>query len=567
MRWPDRPSPKSNAGNLTDPMAGTEHYDAIVIGSGFGGSVAALRLAEKGHRVLVLEKGERLGAAEFPRTNWNLKRWLWAPWLGFRGLFQMTFFRHLTVLSGVGVGGGSLVYAATHPEPDHTFYEAPSWAHLEDWKTALRPYYDLAKRMLGVIRVPFSTPIEDAMQSIATARGRPEDFERAEVAVYFGPPGVEVEDPYFDGRGPRRSGCTRCGGCIIGCPHNAKNSLDKNYLFLAEARGAEIRPNAEATHVTQQADGRYQVTASVGRWPFLRRTRRFSAERVFFAGGVLGTMSLLLRMKRVPGGLPKLSDRLGFDVRTNSESLIGLVSTNRRRDLSKGVTIGGVLKTDAHSHLEGGRYKEGSGFFRLFLAPHVPGASLIARLKNIVRRVAQRPLDHLKAATVPDLGRASVILLYMRALDSTLRLALSRRGRLRSLLGPGEAPSASMPEATALADDMGRALEGLPFSLLSETLFNTPSTAHVLGGCCMGRDETEGVIDAHHEVFGYPGLYVVDGAAISANPGVNPSLTITALAERALAKIPARSEGDGPETHRPLPPPPDPEDTDVCTQS
>lgn len=513
--------------------------DWLIIGSGFGGSVSALRLTEKGYRVVMLEKGRRLRGPDFPKTNWDLKRWLWMPVLGWRGLFKMTFFRHVTVLSGVGVGGGSLVYANTLPIPKDDFFQSPSWGHLAGWKEELAPHYATARRMLGATVNPLNTLPDKVLKEVGEDLGRP-DFQPTTVAVYFGEPGVTVKDPYFDGEGPERTGCTACGGCMLGCRHNAKNTLDKNYLHLAEKRGLTLHADTEVTWVRPLPDGGYEVTALRGDRRFFREKVRFTARNVIFAGGVLGTMDLLLKLKAHPDGLPRLSDRLGDGVRTNSEALIGIVSGRKELDLSKGIAIGSILHTDARSHLEPVRYSEGSGFFRLLMAPQVPGATMLTRAARLFGILARHPVRFLKAWFVPDFARRTMILLYMRTLEGHLRM---RRGLgLKTGLQEGPAPTSNMPEAFDLAKRVSDKLDGYPMTMVSETLLGIPTTAHILGGACMGDSPQTGVIDHRHRVFGYDGLYVVDGSAISANPGVNPSLTITALAERAMTFIPAAKE-------------------------
>jgi cholesterol oxidase len=518
-------------------------YDVVVIGSGFGGSVSALRLVEKGYDVLMLEKGSELAADDFPKTNWNLRRWLWMPKLGFRGIFQMAFFRHVTVLAGTGVGGGSLVYANTLPIPKPSFFEHPAWAHLGAWERELAPHYQTARRMLGATAVPFLTPPDRVLQKIAAQRGQADAFESTHVAVYFGEPGKTQPDPYFEGEGPARTGCNRCGACMTGCRHGAKNTLDKNYLYFARKLGLELRAECEVVDVRARPEGGYEVLTREGKGVLhrLRKPGRYLAKKVIFAGGVLGTVDLLLRLRE--RSLPKLSAQLGSRVRTNSESLIGVVSSRRDQDLSQGVAIGSIYQTDERSHLEVVRYGAGSGFFRMLMAPHVggnaPGAIKLAQGLGLMLR---QPIRALQSYLVPDWAKYTIILLFMRTADGTLRFR--RRGLLAKRMGSdleqGEAPSASIADATALAHEVAREVDGFPGSIVTETALNIPTTAHILGGACMGRDASEGVIDANHEVFGYPGLYVIDGSAISANPGVNPSLTISALAERAIAKFPPK---------------------------
>ncbi len=520
-------------------MADAE-YDFIIIGSGFGGSTAALRLVDKGYRVLMLEKGSELKAKDFPKTNWDLRRYMWAPLVGFRGLFKMSFFRHVTILSGVGVGGGSLGYASTHPVPKEPFFTAPSWAHLADWKTELAEHYEEAKRMLGVTRTPMLTPPDNILKKMAADNGHPEAFHSTDVAIYFGEAGKVVPDPFFDGDGPSRTGCVQCGGCMLGCRHNAKNTLDKNYLYLARKRGLELQADTEVSKIRPRAGGGYTIEAKQGRGWF-RAPVSFEGARVIVAGGVLGSVKLLIDQKEDPSCLPQLSDRLGRGIRTNSEALIGVVSHDEGVDLSEGVAIGSIYETDAVSHLEPVRYSKGSGLFRLLVAPHVGGTNPFIRIAKLAAICLRHPLQVLKAVTVRSFAEQTAILLYMRSTEGTLRLRRTWFGGIGTAPDQGELPTASIPEATALAQQFSREVGGMPFSMFTETLFNIPTTAHILGGCCMGESAQTGVIDANHEVHGYPGLYVMDGAAISANPGVNPSLTITALTERAVSKIPRKA--------------------------
>jgi len=522
------------------------HWDWIIVGSGFGGSVSALRLAEKGYRVLVLEKGKRFDKRDFPTSNWDVMRWLWRPALGMRGLFQMSFLSHVTVLHGVGVGGGSLVYANTLPLPKDGFFASPSWSHLADWRAELAPHYATARRMLGAATNPSVTPGDRVLRSIAQDLGKEKDFHSTEVAVFFGKPDVEVPDPYFDGQGPPRTGCNFCGACMTGCRVGAKNTLDRNYLYLAEKLGVRVEPETEVLAVRPRKEGGYRVETE---HTFRERdARTFTADRVVFAGGVMGTLPLLLAMREDPDGLPRLSACLGDKVRTNNESLIGIIAPDTKEDFSKGVAITSILETDEHSHVEPVRYAEGSGFFRIMALPYSPGSNVLVRLGGAVRGFLRQPWLWLKALTVRDFAKVSQVLLYMRTLEGSLRVRLGRspytgfsRG-LVSDLSPGtSAPSAFMDEAGDLARRFADKVGGVSMTMISESLMGTPTTAHILGGAAMGASADEGVIDREHRLFGYEGLYVIDGSAVSANPGVNPSLTITALAERAMSKIPARS--------------------------
>lgn len=528
-----------------------QHWDWIIIGSGFGGSVSALRLAEKGYQVLVIEKGRRFGRDDFPKTNWNLKRWMWNPKLGLHGIFQMTFLRHVTVLHGVGVGGGSLVYANTLPIPGDTFFSSPTWSHLADWKRELEPHYATARRMLGAAPNPRMTHGDHVLQDIAREMGREDRFRPTDVAVYFGDPGQTVPDPYFGGEGPDRVGCTFCGACMTGCRVGAKNTLDQNYLYLAERRGVKILPETEVTAVRPQKDRRHQndrrytveTVSSLGR----KNRRQFHADNVIFAGGVMGTMPLLLSLREDPDGLPKLSPRLGEGVRTNSESLIGVIAPDSPEDFTHGVAITSILNTDEYSHVEPVRYGPGSGFFRTLFSPHSPGTSAGKRICKALLSLLRHPIRWFRVLTVRDMARHQQVLLYMRTLDGTMTMKLGRQWRtgfrrniVTELDDPAQAPQAWIPEATDIAERFAEKTGGMTASLITETVFGVPSTAHILGGACMGQSAEDGVIDVRHRVFGYDGLYVIDGSAVSANPGVNPSLTITALAERAMSHIPER---------------------------
>ncbi|MDT8447820.1 MAG: GMC oxidoreductase [bacterium] len=514
-------------------------YDFVVIGSGFGGSVSALRLAEKGHRVLVLEQGKALGAKDMPKTNWNLRRWLWLPGLKFFGLFKMTFFKHVTVISGVGVGGGSLVYANTLPVPKSVFFKAASWAHLADWEAELKPYYTTALKMLGATENPKLQVGDLALKELGRRLGREEYFEPTQVAVFFGKPEVTVEDPYFGGEGIERAGCRFCGSCMTGCPHNAKNTLDKNYLHFAQKRGARVQAESEVVDVTP-LDGAEGASGYLVKW---RRSTSFwgpsgevRAGAVVFSGGVLGTLKLLLKLKT--SSLPQLSDRLGYGVRTNSESLTFSTTYDAGQDFSEGIAIGALLETDENSHLEIVRYGAGSGFWRLLSGPMVQGGNLGVRLWKLLWDMVRHPVLNFRALSVKDWARSTHVLLFMQSLDSRLRFKRGLFGGLSSSMEQGAPPTALMPEAAALAQEYAELTNAKPMALVLESLLGIPSTAHILGGACMGRDATEGVIDQNNRVFGYQNLWICDGSMISANIGVNPSLTITALTERAMDKIP-----------------------------
>jgi len=512
------------------------HFDYVIIGSGFGGSVSALRLSEKGYKVLVIEKGKKFEAKDFPNTNWNLKRWLWLPSLRFWGFFKITIYRHISILSGVGVGGGSLVYANTLPIPKKEFFEAESWSHLNNWEEDLMPHYQIAKKMLGVHRNPNLEYGDRILGQLAENLNKEEFFEATNVAVFFGEPNKTVPDPYFNGEGPDRAGCNLCGACMIGCKHNAKNTLDKNYLYFAQKNGTEILSESEVYDVIPSENSNYKYKI---KWQsstkFFKTKGEISCNGVVFSGGVLGTIPLLLKLK--DSSLPKISKMVGQGIRTNSESLLGVTCTDSTKEFSKGVAIGSILHTDKYSHLETVRYPSGSGFWRLQMAPMMDGKNWIVRLIKVLTEIFSKPVKWAKLFFVKDWAKQTQILLFMQTLNSTLSFS---KGwfRMKSKLDTGKPPTAFIPESRELINGFAKLVEGEPVALISETLLGIPTTAHILGGAVMGKDTTQGVIDKDNRIFGYENMYVCDGSAISANPGVNPSLTITAITERAISKIP-----------------------------
>ena len=517
-------------------------YDYVVVGSGFGGSVAALRLSEKGYKVLVIEKGKWFRQPEdFPKTNWNLRKWLWMPGLGLQGLFKLSFFRHVAVLSGVAVGGGSVVYANTLPVPKSAFFNSGNWQGLRDWEQELKPYYALAKTMLGAERHPYMSRSDKAMLQLAEQLGDKQAFEKTEVAVYFGKVGETVPDPYFDGKGPDRTGCNLCGGCMLGCRYNAKNTLDKNYLHLAQGLGCIIQAESEVYDVLPlNADGSagYEVKfkQSLNYFPKKGSVR---ARGVVFAGGVLGTVNLLLKLKK--SSLPNLSDTIGSGIRTNSESLIGVTTYDRDVSFSEGIAIGSIVHIDENRHVEPVKYSEGSGFWRILMAPMVQGDTMLGRFFRMLKDLVLRPIDNFRVFFVDDWSKRTHILLYMESIDSTLRFTKNLFGGLKSRMEAGAAPTAFNPVAQSVAHKIETIINGKAMVLSTETLLGIPTTAHILGGACMGRDAASGVIDSENRVFNYQNMLICDGSAISANPGVNPSLSITAIAERALRMVPEKS--------------------------
>ncbi len=521
-------------------------YDVLVIGSGFGGSVSALRLTEKGYRVGVLEAGRRFEADDFAASSWDLKRFVWFPRLGLRGIQRLTLLKNVLALSGAGVGGGSLVYANVLLEPHEGFFVDPQWRDLADWRAELAPYYARARRMLGVAPVPHSTPADDVLRAVAAELEAAATFQPTPVAVWFGTPGVEVADPYFGGAGPTRTGCIGCGGCMVGCRHNAKNSLDKNYLYLAEKGGAEIHAEHEVVDVAPRPQGGYTVvTERPGAW-MRRRRRVFTADQVVFSAGALGTVRLLLEL-RDTGRLPALSPRLGHLVRTNSEAIVGATARNTEVDYSQGVAITSSIEPDPHTRIEPVRYGRGSNAMGLLGTVLTDGGGRVPRWLRHLGNVARHPVVFLRSLSVRRWSERTVMLLVMQSRDNSLRLY--RRGgpfgtRLTTGPGHGEPSPTYLPVANQAARAAARAMGGFPGSSLNEVLFEAPVTAHLIGGACIGADAASGVVDAYQRVFGHPGLHVADGSAVPANLGSNPSLTIAAMTERAMAMWPNRGEPD-----------------------
>jgi len=537
-------------------------YDYVVVGSGFGGSVSALRLTEKGYRVLVLERGKRFRDQDFPRSNWNLFKYLWLPVARCFGIQEISFMNDIMVLHGSGVGGGSLVWANVAMEPRDRLFDAPGWSHLADWKAILQPHYATARRMLGVAPNPFETPADRVLKSIAQEHERAHTFRPTDVAVFFGEPGATVPDPYFGGEGPARTGCTGCGGCMVGCRYNAKNTLEKNYLYFAEQYGAEIRAESEVRDIRPlpegQPDGaRYEVvyrrsTAS----PFGGQRRAVRARNVIVAAHALGTMRLLFRCRDVYRSLPKLSRQLGTNVRTNSEALVGSTSWDTETDYSTGPAITSIFALDDVTQVEPVRYPHGSSFMRMLAIPMIEHAnSRLERTLRTIWRGITHPVEFLYAKFFAQWARRSTILLIMQTEESTLRVrpgrnlfTLFRRG-LVSELPEGVSLSPEMGMVQRLTRRFAKLTHGIPQDTIPETFLGIPATAHLIGGCPMGKSEADGVVDKYCRVFNYPGLYVIDGSIIPANPGVNPSLTITALAEYAMSHIPAR---EGAQTQPPM---------------
>jgi cholesterol oxidase len=530
------------------PRSSSHDYDWLVIGAGFGGSVSALRLAEKGYRVGVLECGRRYEDADFARSAWNMRRYFWAPRLGLRGIFRLTVFKDVFIASGSGVGGGSLGYANTLYRARPAFFSDPQWGQLADWERELLPHYETAERMLGVSEYEGMTPADELLREYGEELGVGETFKHTRVGVFFGEPGAEVPDPYFNGQGPSRTGCVRCGSCMVGCRHGAKNTLMKNYLWFAERLGVEVLPERHATEVRPLGapDGSrgYAVT-SVRPGAWLRRERRtLTARGVVVAAGPLGTNQLLADCRH-GGTLPRLSRRLGEVVRTNTESIQAVTAPDDSRDFSRSVAITSSIYPDPDTHIEVVTYgRDADAMSGLFTALTGAGTRVTRPLRWIAA-LARHPLHTARLMWPFRWSRRTVILLVMQALDTAMRFRarprlLGRGVRLQTEQDPERPNPTYIPAAEAAARWFAERTGGVPQSGLIESALNIPTTAHILGGAVIGPDPESGVVDADCRAFGYENLLVCDGAAVPANPGVNPSLTITALAERAMSRVPPR---------------------------
>ena len=529
-----------------------ETFDFVIIGSGFGGSASAMRLTEKGYRVLVLERGKRYRDEDFARSNWVIWKYLWLPALRCFGILEISLLKGVMVLHGSGVGGGSLGYANVLVEPEDHLFEAPTWRHLADWKAILRPHYETARRMLGVATNPRLWPADAALKAVADDMGEGRTFRPTDVGVFFGPPDQEVPDPYFGGEGPARRGCIHCGGCMVGCRHNAKNTLVKNYLYFAEKWGAQIYAEAEVQDIRPlpagQPDGaRYEIVYRRSTALLARPARSVRARNVVAAAGVLGTLDLLFRCRDETRSLPHLSPRLGDMVRTNSEALLGVIDRAGKVNYSQGIAITSIFHADQVTRVEPVRYPDGSSLMRYLGAPLIEaGEDVRVRLLKILWEIVTHPIDFFNSHLQPGWARRTTILLVMQTVDNHLRLRLGRslftffRRGLVAQAGGEQSVPAQIDVGHAVTRAFARKTGGLPAGSLTEALLNLPTTAHILGGCPFGRDAQEGVVGLDGQVHNYPGLYVVDGSIVPANPGVNPSLTITALAEYAMSQIPPK---------------------------
>ena len=520
-------------------------FDVVVIGSGFGGSVAALRLTEKGYKVCVLEAGRRFSDKDFPKTSWRLRRFLFLPRLGLKGIQRIHVLPDVLVLAGAGVGGGSLVYANTLYKPPASYFEDKQWNQITNWDAELSPWYDQASRMLGVAQNPYFSPSDQAMKQVADQMGVGHTFKLAPLGVYFGDGvGIKSKDPFFGGVGPDRSGCLQCGACMTGCRHNAKNTLPKNYLGLAEKAGAKVFPEHTVTRVEQLLDGSWSITArKSGAW--FGGKRKFTSTQVVVAAGTYNTQKLLHKMKST-GVLPKISDQLGKLSRTNSEALTGSIMPKGGTDFSKGSAITSSFFPDDHTHVEPVRYGKGSNFMGLLQTVMTDSANIRDRRKQWLRQVITKPSLVLKILDVRQWSERTVVALIMQNVDSAISVT-GKRGlfgfRLTSK-NDSKTPNATyIPAANEVARRIAENNGGIAGGHIGD-LINAPFTAHFVGGCVIGESINTGVIDPYHRVYNYPTMHIVDGASVTANLGVNPSLTITAQAERAFSMWPNKGEAD-----------------------
>jgi len=531
-------------------------YDYVIIGSGFGGSVSAMRLTEKGYSVLVLEKGKRFEDKDFAKSNWQFWKYLWLPALRAHGILQISILKGVMVLHGAGVGGGSLGYANVLEVPSDETFATDSWNQTMKWGKVLHPHYETAKRMLGVARNPKLWKADLVLKQMAETRGMGHTFRATDVGAFFGEAGVTVADPFFGGEGPERAGCRHCGGCMVGCRHNAKNTLPKNYLYFAEKNGAEIKSEVEVIDVRPwtedsgqstlngpSSDTRYAITYRTSTRLF-KRTKTVYGKNIIFSAGVMGTMKLLLHLRDVKKSLPKLSARLGTMVRTNSEGLLGSVARKSDINYSEGVAISSIYNHDAMTRIEPVRYPDGSSLMRFLAAPLIAKDVIVpVRILRFLWWALTHPIDFAKALILPGWAHNVTILLVMQHADNRMRFRIRRSPYTLFRTGmvadeePGYTINAQVEGSHEITRKFAVKTNGVPLGSIGENLLGLPTTAHILGGAPIGKDAQEGVVDENFRVHNYEGLYIIDGSIMPANPGVNPSLTITALAEYAMSKI------------------------------
>lgn len=526
-------------------------YDYIIIGSGFGGAVSALRLSEKGYTVGVLEMGKRFGPDDYPKTNLNLRKYLWIPKLFMHGFFQISWMKDVVVYHGAGVGGGSLVYANTLLVPPAKAFEDPRWPSDEDWEQKMEPYYDLAKFMLGVVEAQDTYAADEILRQVVDEdMGAGNTFRKHTVGVYYGEPGTEVDDPFFGGEGPSRTGCITCGECMSGCRHNAKNTLDKNYLYLAEKRGCVIHPETKVVDIRPLAEGGYEIHTENSLAFFNKQPRVFRCKGVVVSASVLGTVKLLMDC-RDRGSLPNISNQLGDYVRTNSEAILAVTARDGDGpDMSRGIAITSGVHPNDHTHIEMVRYGKGHNFTSLLTTIMTGAGPPWPRWLRWLGNIVRHPVDFLRTCRLSGWAERSAIVLVMQPLDNYMRLRKKGNG-LTTELAEGQTVPTYMPLANDITQRIADKINGTPQSMFMEVVGNTSSTAHILGGATMGRTAAEGVCDELGRVFGYDNMYIADGSIVPANLGVNPSLTITALSEYVMANVPANEGAEQKPAPRP----------------
>ena len=521
-------------------------YDYVIIGSGFGGSVSAMRLAEKGYSVLVIERGKRFEDKDFAKSNWQFWKYVWMPAIRAHGILQISILKGVMVLHGAGLGGGSLGYANVLEIPTDETFATSAWNAPIAWGKLLKPHYETAKKMLGAARNPKLWKADDLMKQTAEERGMGHTFRATDVGAYFGEAGVSVPDPYFKGEGSARAGCQHCGGCMVGCRYNAKNTLPKNYLYFAEKNGAHVIVESEVTDVRPSTFDRhagYEVTFQKST-SLIKQKQVIRGRNVIFSAGVMGTMKLLLNLRDVKGSLPRLSRRLGHMVRTNSEALLGSVARKSDINYSEGVSISSIYNHDEITRIEPVRYPDGSSLMRFLAAPLIDtDVSVPVRLLRFLGWALTHPLDFARALILPGWAHNVTIILVMQHADNRMRFRIGRSGFTLFRRGmvadkePGYEIGAQVGGSHELTRDFAARTNGIALGSVGENLLNLPTTAHILGGAPIGKNGDDGVVDESFAVHNYPGLYIIDGSIMPANPGVNPSLTITALAEYAMSKV------------------------------
>lgn len=534
---------------------GQYDVDYVVVGSGFGGSVSALRLAEKGYSVLILEQGQRLDHDEMPKNSWDVRRYYWAPRLGMRGIWKLTPFKDAFVMTGTGVGGGSNVYAMTLYTPPDRFFEDRQWAGMADWKSTLAPHFETAQRMLGVTDVRKDDKADQWLREWGEQIGAGDTYRKTRVGAYLDTPGKTVPDPYFGGEGPARTGCTQCGRCMIGCPVGAKNTLLKNYLWFAERHGAQLRADRTVTDL-RPIDGDRGTTGWIVEHERAgirqgRDVQQVRARGVVVAGGALGSNTVLQRA-RLQGSLPHLSQRLGDLVRTNSESILAVtVPPGEAKNLGNRVAISSSIYPDPDTHIETCVFAEAGGTNRPLMTLLTGNGTRVTRPLKTIGQILRRPDRWAKLMLSRDWSQRTVIVLVMQSLDNALSLRARPKRFGKGVKLQTEQTGTPNPTFIDAGYQFARWLErrtgGIASSSIFEAFADIPSTAHFLGGCPIGPSPAEGVVDGELRVYGYDNLRVVDGAAMPANVGVNPSLTITALAEHAMACVPPAEGRDASE--------------------